>query len=213
MLQSKRNTSVSLSEWRLYLHKCDCLRANCDSIEESITILVTTAVQPQRSNYPEAKPHSHGHGMISILKWSGIIERATKPKDTGLMTWREQSWGSTWESKFPASDFSSIKLLGKQRFSFKLQPLKKPDCDKQWCFRTRVIYKWKIIASIFSGALLKYLRNRLMTKTIKSSDKYKHTMDFNTIFKSYFYVSGILLMKIKIFCIDSYGARGVISPW
>lgn len=65
--------------------------------------------------------------------------------------------GLTQESKFPASDFSCIKLLGKQRFSFsfQIQPQKNPDCDKPWCFRTRAIFKWKIVASIFSGALLK----------------------------------------------------------
>lgn len=50
-----------------------------------------------------------------------------------------------------------------------------------------------------------------MTKTIKSRDKYKSTIDFKTIFKFYFYVSRILQMKMIIFCTDSCGAREVLS--
>lgn len=50
-----------------------------------------------------------------------------------------------------------------------------------------------------------------MTKTIKSRDKYKSTIDFKTIFKFYFYVGRILQMKMIIFCTDSCGAREVLS--
>lgn len=136
--------------------KINCLGADYDSKEESTAILVTTAVQPPRLNCPEAKPQ--GHGMISILKCFGIFQRATKPKDMGLMKQREWPRGVTWESKFPASDFSCTKLLGKQKglaMAFSYSHWKRQIVTSSNASEQESYIKWKIIASIFSGALLK----------------------------------------------------------
>lgn len=174
--------------------------------EGSSTTRVTTAVQPPRLKCPGAKPYCHDHSMMGILKCSGIFKRATSPTDLILIKEREGPRGTECEAKRPASGFSWIKL-GKLAGMFSITATGK---GRLWTSRNaselESYLKWKIIASIFSGALFKQLRNGMMTKTRKSSDKFKSTTAFNTIFKLYFYGSGVIQIKKKIFYIDSWGA-------
>lgn len=86
MLQSKRNTPVNHSEIKMEtLFKCDSLGADWFQ-KGKYHHPCNNSCAATKTKLPRGKLHSHGHGMISILKWSGIFKRATKPKDTDLMT-------------------------------------------------------------------------------------------------------------------------------
>lgn len=119
------------------------------------TIHVTTAVWPPRLKCPVAKPHSHDHSMMGILKCSGIFRSATSPRDLILIKEREWPRGTEWEAKCPASGFSWIKL-GKLKGMFSITAIGK---GRLWtssnASELEAYLKWKIITSIFSGALFK----------------------------------------------------------